>query len=120
VNATIVTERLEDLRAQLCGINGQAHKLNREIQGIQNLTRQFPDSGTDLAITLKGKLVTLVLLLDALALSTLQLEQYVRWSGDILAGIEATNATNLEVGSMRNRKPSHAELGSGMTRRLRK
>jgi hypothetical protein len=105
-----VAERLEDLRAQLCGISGQAHKLNCEIEGIQNLILQFPNRGTDLAITLKCKMSALILLVDALALSTLQLEHYIRWSGEILAGMAASDAIG--------RKPSPGEVGSLRSRKL--
>ena len=76
-----MAERLEDLRAQLCGISGRAHKIHREVQAIQDLTRRFPDSSADFAVTLKSKMAALVLVVDSLALSTLQLEQYVRWAG---------------------------------------
>ena len=81
MNANTVAERLEDLRAQLCGISGRAHKIHREVQAIQDLTRRFPENAVDFAVTLKSKMATLVVVVDALALSTLQLEQYVRWAG---------------------------------------
>jgi hypothetical protein len=83
LNTNTVTERLEDLRAQLCGISGQAHKLHREVEAIQGLTHRFPDSTANLAVTLKSKMAALVQVVDALALATLQLEQYVRWAGTI-------------------------------------
>ena len=76
-----MAERSEDLRAQLCGLRGRAHKIQREVQAIQDLTRRFPDSAADFAVTLKSEMATLVLVVDALALSTLQLEQFVRWAG---------------------------------------